>query len=395
MPAHDYDVAIAGGGLAGGLAALALARAAPDLRVALIEAGMQLGGRHRWSWFASDLAGDAAALMDLFTPTRWDAGSDVRFPALTRTLTTPYRSLSSDAFAATLAQLLPGGAIRVGTPVASLDAGSVTFANGARITAGTVIDARGIGDASALTGGWQVFVGQTIRTDTPHGVTRPTIMDATVQQLGGYRFVYVLPLDPHTIFVEDTYYADTRDIDRAELGGRIAAYAAQRGWNGRVIEEEAGALPVVTGGDFSAFAAAHAAPGVVRLGVRGGFFHPLTSYSLPLAAANAVDLARQLRAGVVGSQLAETVSNRAAQHWRAGGFYRMLGMMLMQAGAPAQRWRIFERFYGLPEPLIERFYAGVSTLADKARVLAGKPPVPVLGALRALTSGGRHLGEAA
>ena len=49
---------------------------------------------------------------------------------------------------------------------------------------------------------------------------------------------------------------------------------------------------------------------------------------------------------------------------------------------------MLERFYRLPEPLIERFYAGKSTLRDKVRLLAGRPPVPVLRALACLM--GRH-----
>ena len=67
--------------------------------------------------------------------------------------------------------------------------------------------------------------------------------------------------------------------------------------------------------------------------------------------------------------------------------------MLFGAGQPDQRYRIFERFYRLPEPSIERFYAARSTLADKARVLVGKPPVPVLGAMRALLASGAPMAE--
>jgi lycopene beta-cyclase len=395
MQAREYDVAIAGGGLAGGLTALALAQIDPGLRIALIEAGPQPGGRHRWSWFASDLDPAGTALLDQFSPTRWDDGYAVRFPGLTRRLPTPYRSLASDGFAATLAQLLPAGTIRANAPVQALDAGSVTLADGSVLTAKSVIDARGIADAYALTGGWQVFLGRTIRTDAPHGVQHPTIMDAGVEQVDGYRFVYVLPLNADTIFVEDTYYADAPRLDRAALGARIEAYAAANGWHGRMIEQETGALPVVTGGDFAAFSGAQAQPGVTRLGVRGGFFHPLTSYSLPIAAATAIEVARLVRGDYAGSALATTIAARAADHWRGGAFYRTLGAMLMQAGDPGERWRVFERFYRLPEALIERFYAGRSTLADKARVLAGKPPVPVIGALKALTAPGRRLGEAA
>jgi lycopene beta-cyclase len=44
---------------------------------------------------------------------------------------------------------------------------------------------------------------------------------------------------------------------------------------------------------------------------------------------------------------------------------------------PEQRHRVFARFYRLDAGLIERFYAGRSTLPDRARVLCGKPPVPL------------------
>ena len=58
--------------------------------------------------------------------------------------------------------------------------------------------------------------------------------------------------------------------------------------------------------------------------------------------------------------------------------------MLFCAAEPDQRYRIFERFYGLSDPLIRRFYAGRLKWTDKVRVLTGKPPVPVLQALRCL-----------
>jgi lycopene beta-cyclase len=62
----------------------------------------------------------------------------------------------------------------------------------------------------------------------------------------------------------------------------------------------------------------------------------------------------------------------------------MLVTMLFGAAAPAERWRVLSRFYRLDAQLVERFYAGRSTMADKARILTGKPPVPLGAAVRAL-----------
>jgi lycopene beta-cyclase len=65
--------------------------------------------------------------------------------------------------------------------------------------------------------------------------------------------------------------------------------------------------------------------------------------------------------------------------------------MLFGAGEPQNRFRMLERFYRLPEPLIERFYAGRTTRTDALRIIAGRPPVALLGAMASLAGGGRAL----
>lgn len=374
MTARECDIAIVGGGLAGGLIALALARLRPDIVVKVLEGGDVLGGNHRWSWFDSDLTDEGRGLIEAFRLIRWDAGYDVRFPRCARTLATPYRSLASADFADALARLLPAGTIRTGADARALDRGGVTLASGERIAARTVIDCRGFAPSPHLTGGWQVFMGRHLRTHAPHGVTRPVIMDATVEQLGGYRFIYLLPLAPDEVFVEDTYYQDAPLLDRAALSDRLDAYCRAQGWDGTVLGSETGMLPVVTGGDFAAFQRAQRIEGVATAGVRGGFTHPLTSYTLPFAVQTALAVAGH--ADLAGEQLAALLEERARRHWAATRFYRRLGAMLFGA-PPTQRRRVFERFYGLDQALIERFYAGRSTLLDRARVLCGKPPVPL------------------
>ena len=77
------------------------------------------------------------------------------------------------------------------------------------------------------------------------------------------------------------------------------------------------------------------------------------------------------------------IRDEARQAWRAQRFFRLLNRMLFLAGSADKRWTVMQRFYRLPAPLIARFYAGRLRLADKARVLTGKPPVPVRQAMAA------------
>ena len=149
-------------------------------------------------------------------------------------------------------------------------------------------------------------------------------------------------------------------------------------------------MPVIAQVDFAAFWQAMAGD-AARVGSRAAMVHPLTSYSLPDAVRTASDIAA-LR-DLSGAALEQWSYDRAAAHWRQGRFYRMLTKMLFSAAEPSRRYRILERFYRLPEALIERFYAGRSTPADAARILAGKPPVPLGAAMAALAGGGRPLDD--
>jgi lycopene beta-cyclase len=135
---------------------------------------------------------------------------------------------------------------------------------------------------------------------------------------------------------------------------------------------------VVTGGDFDRLWPR--SDPIARAGVRGGFFHPLTSYSLP----DAVRFAAWLAGQASLDDLAAATRARAAAHWRRSAFDRLLARMLLHAADPPQRYRVLQRFYGLSSPLIARFYAGRSTPYDRMRILAGKPPVSVMRALSVL-----------
>ena len=121
-----------------------------------------------------------------------------------------------------------------------------------------------------------------------------------------------------------------------------------------------------------------------RAGAHAGFLHPLTGYTLPFAVAAALFVARET--GRPGPELADLLEQRARAHWRATRPYRRLGSMLFGAARPNRRWRVFDRFYRLPEPLIERFYAARSTRADRLRIVCGKPPVSPLRAAMALAT---------
>jgi len=372
---------IVGGGLAGSLAALAIAERRPDVPLLLVEAETSFGGNHVWSYFDGDVEGDELALVNAMKPIRWPSHM-VRFPGRTRALGFGYNSVHSSALDALVRERLDASQYKLNTAVTALAADGITLADGTRIAAAGVIDARGPdGPMPGFELAWQKFLG--VEYDAPgHGLSAPIIMDATVDQAEGYRFVYSLPFSPDRLLVEDTYYTNGAALDTVALGKRIADYVAAQGWIGKPVRQETGVLPILLGGDPDTFWPA--ADPIARLGLKGGFFHPTTGYSLPQATANAIALAKLPDLG--GPAIATWTRARFVDHWRGGGFYRLLNRLLFRAAQPEERVKVFTHFYRLNEALVSRFYAGRLTAPDKLRILTGKPPVAISKALKAMIS---------
>lgn len=380
MNAHKALV-IVGGGLAGSLAALALAERRPDVPMLLLEASRRFGGTHVWSFFDADLGEAEQALVRPMVARRWP-DHEVRFPGRSRRLDLGYNSVRSADLDARVRAALDPQRYRLEAPAAALAPDHVVLAGGERIEAAAVIDARGPGPMPGLDLAWQKFVGRTYRFEAPHGCERPVIMDACVDQDNGYRFVYSLPFSETELMVEDTYYSGSPVLDVPMVRGRVGSYLRCSGlYPIEAVEEETGVLPVLLGGRCEALWPREEAP-VPRLGLRGGFFHPTTGYSLPDAARNAL-----LIAGLPVFEprlLYDALRRRADRLWRERLFYQRLNRMLFRAADPPHRYRVLQHFYRLPEPVIARFYAGRSSPLDKMRILSGRPPVPIGRALAAL-----------
>lgn len=382
MPSKiSCDIAIVGGGLAGSLIALALHARRPELDIRLIEGSRVIGGDHVWSFFGGDVRTEDRWLVAPAIAHMW-RGHDVAFPAHRRSLDGRYYAVLSETLDAHVRATLSPKALMTGRRVAALTRSSVVLAGGDRIRAQGVIDARGPADFSALELGWQKFIGQELVLCEPHGIARPLVKDATVEQLDGYRFVHALPFGVERIFVADSYYSDTPDMDAARLRTRIADYARLSNWSvEHVAREEQGALPVCLGGDFERYWDMGGAQ-VPKAGMRGGLFHPTTGHSLPDAVRTAIFIAGL--PAFDGATLHDRLFERARKAWDARGFYRLLNKLLFRAAEPKERYKILEHFYRLDPAIISRFYAGRSTAMDKLRIVSGKPPISIGRAIAAI-----------
>lgn len=339
----------------------------PDARIVIVERGDRLGGNHTWSFHASDLPAPVERVIEPAIHRTWDA-YDVVFPALRRTVPSSYRTVLShelDALVRRRVSEAPRGELMLGTEIASVGDDHVLLADGRTITGNVVVDGRGLsGPVPNRRSGFQKFVGLELRLGRPSPYTRPVLMDARVPQIDGFRFIYVLPFAPDRILVEDTCFSDTPHIDRDAMRNRVLDYAATNGLDVlEVVRSESGVLPMP-------WSASHewSTEPPVRGGYAGGFVHPATGFSFPVAARVAQQVVD------VGPPASDAWDRFVLRHRRQHRYATLLNRLAFTAYEPDDRFHVFERFYRLRTPLIERFYRLDMTLSDRARLLLGRPP---------------------
>jgi lycopene beta-cyclase len=297
----------------------------------------------------------------------------VNFPGFARTVPSRYAAISSDRFAGVLENA--GCDLLTGTEVVAVGQTSVRLADGTELNAACVLDARGPTTAETPSAaGYQKFLGLEIVTERPWPDAVPTVMDATVPQEDGFRFVYVLPFAPNRVLIEETHFADGPQVSKPLLRKRASEYAQVRNVGRyRVVREEAGVLPMPwAGGGVNVPEA-----GPIPVGYAGGWYHPATGYSLPVAVRVALTVASTppLDARNALRRLARRILPRQR-------FARFLNRLLFTLVVPEERWQVFRRLYrAVPDACLNRFYALAFGPLDAARMVVGWPPPVALSRL--------------
>ncbi len=366
---EQWDYVLAGGGLQNTLIALAVLHHRPSARLLLLERDEVLCGNHTWSFHQSDVPLEIWRWLSPAISVQWQ-GYDVQFPGLERRVQSGYGSLSSRDLAAHTQEIIsqsPHARIVTGAEITALADGQVRLADGRRFWGAHVIDGRGPATPPAgFRGGFQKFVGLELTLSSSGLRTTPLLMDATVPQEDGFRFFYVLPLAPDRVLIEDTCFSGNGALDITQGRAEVLAYAERNGYAvDSVTRCESGVLPMP-------YEMPRAWPRTMPLavGYRGGFFHPATGYSFPVALRVAAHIAQYAPESPLNADWERLLNHHRNQYH----FATILNRLLFTAYAPSERHYIFSRFYQLPEPRIERFYRMDSRLSDKARFFTGWPP---------------------
>jgi lycopene beta-cyclase len=356
-------IVIAGGGLAGALAALAMARHRPDVPLMIVEEGETFGGEGVRSFTDAELGQDGAELIGPLAIERWP-GFYVAFPGFSRNLGITYAGFGAVDLHCALIETLDPRQYRLGVKVVAVREDALVLDGGEEIRAQGAIDARGAASLAALDLLYAARLEREYRFKAPHRVDRPVLVDATVSPTEGLGFVQCLPLAEDRLIVADVMISD-RALPDAQAGARLDAYVAARGWKTKSKHgEQVQVRPLPTGGDFAAFWRQSGAR-VAKLGVRGGFVHPVTGRTLGDAVATALLLSRQR--DFSGAALHDLFEAEAKQVWKKRELLRAVTAALA-AAKPEEGRALLARLYGLAPATIARFLADRLGLIDRMRV---------------------------
>lgn len=359
---------IAGGGLAGSLAALAMAKARPEIPLLLVEEQERFGGGERiWSFLDPEIDARHRWLVDPLVSLSWPA-CYLAFPDYSRKLKIGWHSIGAAALDAAVRETLGPKRYRLGTKVVAVRENELVLTGGEKIRADGAIDARGAtAHLSLIEPGWRICIARRLRLPRPHRVDLPVLADATVELVGGYRFFSCLPLSEEALIVQGSFHSATDAFELEALREAMDDYLALRGWKDAATEhEEAGAQPIAPGGDLHALWRSGGAR-VARFGVRGGFFDPITGSALADAVRTAIALTGQEQFD--GAVLDEVFEAEAGQLWRRREFHRNFATALFQAPAEQQR-QMSAALFRLDPGVIARFLGGQPSLLDRRRIAA-------------------------
>ena len=377
---------VVGAGLSGLILAWRCLSSNPNVSVIIIDSNHIIGGDHTWSFNINDIESSLHEWIEPFIAHSWKK-YDVKFKGYSRRLNIPYCTGNSNSLRACVDPFIKSGRLKLilDTEVVKLTSFDVTILNGEKFTGDYIFDARGFTFDDNIKLGIQKFYGKTIETAKPHNLKYPIIMDATVSQHDGYRFIYCLPFGKKQILIEDTYYSDGLNFDQDKYNKRIDQYIEDNNWTEhKVIRVEKGILPITLAVDSKLIekrGLKNKEP--IKIGMRGNFYHPVTGYSFPDSVRLASKISRTINSYDKNKLVNLDLEIRKYKLllYRRDRYFRLLNRLLFKASSPSKRHLVLQRFYTLSESLIKRFYEGNLHKKDMLRILIGKPPVPVLRAL--------------
>ena len=229
--------------------------------------------------------------------------------------------------------------------------------------------------------GYQKFVGWDIEMQEPHGLRTPLLMDACLEQVDGFRFMYQLPFSDRKLLVEDTVYSTNSSLSEEIFETRIQQYIEKNypSCSYKVLRKEKGVLPipwktpdVEEQEDPRLNLQTAGTDRKLMVGAHGHYFQPVTGYTLPYV----LKQISALFTDASNSEYGDLSQVNSVQ--RPSQLYYFLNYLMFHGSQDHFRYKMLEKFYQLPEETIRNFYRGELTYRDWfTKIFWGRPPIPL------------------
>ncbi|MFI4819042.1 MAG: lycopene beta-cyclase CrtY [Enterobacterales bacterium] len=358
-----FNIIFIGLGLSNGLIAIRLKQHFPDLDILLIEKNLNININKTWSFNFTDINLIKNNWIFPIIDNFWNKYI-VNFKNYRRIINTEYLTITSYKFYKFIIKYFEKK-ILFKYVVSILSDHSVKLNNNIILNADIIFDGRGYKKNNNKNLCFQFFFGQEFKLNKYHNIKNPTIMDSTISQKYGYRFLYILPISPYSFIIEDTIYLNSKNLNIKINNNNIFKYIVKNKFNlNKILREEKGKIPIYLYDNFNIFIKNIKIP---CSGLRAGLLNNTTGYSFKYSIflSNKISKINKF----TSYYLNKLIINISYKIWNDNLFLRILNSIFFYKNVFFKKKNIIKNFYKLSDNLINNLFSCKLNLFEKIKIL--------------------------
>ncbi|MFI4847307.1 MAG: lycopene beta-cyclase CrtY [Candidatus Makana argininalis] len=357
-----FSIIIIGVGLSNGLIAIRLKQYFPELNILLIEK-KNIKNNKKWSFHLTNNLliknNWLLPIIDYFWPTYI-----VNFNKYRRLIKKEYLTITSYKFYKFINKFFKKK-ILFKYVVSILSDHTLKLNNNLILNAEIIIDGRGYKKNNNIKYYFQYFFGQEIQLNINHNIKNPIIIDSKINQKNGYRFLYILPISPYSIFIEDTIYLNNLNLNTKINNSNILKFLKKNNFNIKNIrKEEKGIIPIYIYNNFNFFIKNIKIP---CSGLRAGLLNNTTGYSFKYSIFVSYKISKVNK--FTSCILNKLITNISYKIWVENIFLRILNSIFFDKNFIFEKKKIIKNFYKLSDKIINKFYLCKLNFLEKFKII--------------------------
>ncbi|XZR52786.1 MAG: lycopene beta-cyclase CrtY [Enterobacteriaceae bacterium] len=360
---NKYDIIFIGAGFSNSLIALNLFK--KKIKILIIDSKKKLKSNHTWSFFNNNVIKNKNINKLIYK--KWN-NYTIKFPNYIKNFKNGYFCIKSNFFYDYINKKFKNKLL-LNTNIKKYGENFIKLNNGKILNCNLIIDGRGYYPKKEDKIGLQIFLGQEWNFKTYHNLKFPIIMDSNVCQKKSFHFIYIIPFSKYNLLIVDTHYINNSVLKINLLRKNIFKYIIKKKWIIQNLKrEEQGIIPIklknIKNKIFK---------NIVFNGLRGNFFHATTGYSLNISLILSNKILQFNNLNYIN--ILNEFNNLSNNIYKNQKKYILLNKIFFILIKSNKRYKLIQKFYNLPESLINRFYLEKINFLDILKIITLKPPI--------------------